>query len=218
MSIRGLFQRASTIKIQLSMLVWYKADLIIISLKINLFSPWYSWKIAELTLNISRSLNLKHVYNITWNKYPYIIRWWTCSMACYIYRLMHGLFRIWPVIKPRQVICIFTALFTWQSSLFQNLVWSSWGNLNHSFAKIIGQNIWPPEAIFVSDWLCFKISSDSDPTSCSPPKFDVWPYVLENICNTKVLSNELLIYRLKFCTEIYKGNYNNPSYIFITMS
>jgi hypothetical protein len=60
-------------------------------------------------------------------------------------------------------------------------------NLNHSFAKIIEQNIWPPEAIFVSDWLCFKISyaSDSDPTSCSPPKFDVWPYVLENICNTK---------------------------------
>ena len=60
-------------------------------------------------------------------------------------------------------------------------------NLNHSFAKIIEQNLWPPEAIFVSDWLCFKISyaSDSDPTSCSPPKFDVWPYVLENICNTK---------------------------------
>jgi hypothetical protein len=93
-------------------------------------------------------------------------------------------------------------------------------NLNHSFAKIIEQNIWPPEAIFVSDWLCFKISyaSDSDPTSCSPPKFDVWPYVLENICNTKILSNELLIYRLQFCTEIYKGNYNNPSYIFINMS
>ena len=41
-SIRGLFfQWASTRKIQLSVLVLYKAC-IIISLKINLFSPWYS--------------------------------------------------------------------------------------------------------------------------------------------------------------------------------
>jgi len=40
MSIRGLlFQCASTIKIPLSVLVYYKADLIIISLKISLFSP-----------------------------------------------------------------------------------------------------------------------------------------------------------------------------------
>jgi len=44
MSIRGLFQCASTIKIQLSELVEYKADLITISLTINLFSPWYSCK------------------------------------------------------------------------------------------------------------------------------------------------------------------------------
>ena len=43
MSTRGLlFHLASTIKIQL------KVDLIIISLKIDLFSPWYSWNIAEL--------------------------------------------------------------------------------------------------------------------------------------------------------------------------
>ena len=60
MSIHGLlFQWASTIKIQLSMLVYYKADLII-SLKINLFSPSYSWKIAELTLNNNHSLT-QHV-------------------------------------------------------------------------------------------------------------------------------------------------------------
>jgi hypothetical protein len=39
---RLLFEWASTIKIQLSVLVYYKADLIIISLKINLFSPWHS--------------------------------------------------------------------------------------------------------------------------------------------------------------------------------
>jgi hypothetical protein len=45
MSIQWLlFQWASTIKIQLSVLVWYKADLIIISL----LSPWYIWKIAAL--------------------------------------------------------------------------------------------------------------------------------------------------------------------------
>jgi hypothetical protein len=48
---RLLFQWASTIKIQLSVLILYKVDLIIISLKINLLSPWYSWNIAELALN-----------------------------------------------------------------------------------------------------------------------------------------------------------------------
>ena len=37
-----LFQWANTIKYKLSMLVYYKADLIIISLKIHLFSLWYS--------------------------------------------------------------------------------------------------------------------------------------------------------------------------------
>ena len=59
MSIRGLlFQWASTIKIQLTMLVYNRADFIIISLKINLFSSWYSWKIAELALNNNHSLTL----------------------------------------------------------------------------------------------------------------------------------------------------------------
>ena len=51
-----LIQWANTIKTQLSVLVYYKADLII-SLKINLFSPWYSWKIAELVLK-QQSLTL----------------------------------------------------------------------------------------------------------------------------------------------------------------
>jgi hypothetical protein len=47
-----LFQWASTIKNPTQCVGHkYKADLIIISLKINLFSPWYSWKIAELALN-----------------------------------------------------------------------------------------------------------------------------------------------------------------------
>ena len=51
-----LFQSASTIKIKLIVSVGYKTDLIIISLKINLFSPWYSWKIAELALSNNHSL------------------------------------------------------------------------------------------------------------------------------------------------------------------
>jgi len=64
--IERSFQWASTIKIQLSLLVWYKADIIIIPLKINLFSPWYSWKIAALALNNNHSLtqstiNLKKI-------------------------------------------------------------------------------------------------------------------------------------------------------------
>ena len=57
LSIRRLvFNWASTTKIQLRVLVLYKADLIIISLKINLFSPWYTWKIAELPLSNNHSL------------------------------------------------------------------------------------------------------------------------------------------------------------------
>ena len=52
MSIRELlFQWASTMKIQLGVLVENKADLIIISLKINFFSPSYSWKMAQLALS-----------------------------------------------------------------------------------------------------------------------------------------------------------------------
>jgi hypothetical protein len=60
MSIRGLlFQWASTIKKQLSMLFLYKVNLIIISLQINLFSPWYRWKIAEVALKtITHSFSL----------------------------------------------------------------------------------------------------------------------------------------------------------------
>ena len=38
------------------MLVWNKADLIIIALQLNLFSPSHSWKIAELARNNNHSL------------------------------------------------------------------------------------------------------------------------------------------------------------------
>jgi hypothetical protein len=60
MSIRGLmFQWSSTIKIQLIVLIWSKTDLIIIiSLKMNLFLPWYSWKLAEFALSNTHSILL----------------------------------------------------------------------------------------------------------------------------------------------------------------
>jgi hypothetical protein len=54
-----LFQWATTIKIQLGVLGYYNVDLIIISFKINLFSSWYSWKIAELELNNNQPLTHK---------------------------------------------------------------------------------------------------------------------------------------------------------------
>ena len=51
MFTRGLLcQWTSTINIQLSLLVEHKAEIIIISSQYYLFSPWDSWKIAELTL------------------------------------------------------------------------------------------------------------------------------------------------------------------------
>jgi type III secretory pathway component EscS len=65
MSILGLlFQCAGAKKwIQISVLVLYKVDLIIISLKLNLLSPWYSGLIAELALNNNHSLvNSDHLW------------------------------------------------------------------------------------------------------------------------------------------------------------
>ena len=59
--------------------VWwssYKADLIIISLKNNLFSPWYSWKVAELALNNNHSLILDLYHCLCF--YVYLI---TCNTA-----------------------------------------------------------------------------------------------------------------------------------------
>ena len=53
---RLLFQCASTIQIQQRVLVWYKMNLIIISLKINLFSPKNSWTTAKLVSNNNHSL------------------------------------------------------------------------------------------------------------------------------------------------------------------
>ena len=63
MSTHGLlFQSVNTINIKLSVLAQNKADLIIVSLKFKLFSPWYSWKIAELALKNNHSLTLIPIY------------------------------------------------------------------------------------------------------------------------------------------------------------
>ena len=53
---RLLFQWACSIKIQLRVLAQYKADIVLISFKCNLFSPWYSWIITELALSNNHSL------------------------------------------------------------------------------------------------------------------------------------------------------------------
>jgi hypothetical protein len=65
MPARGLlFQWASANKIQLNVFVYNKADLIIISLKINLFSPWNSWNIAKLALTNNHTLILTNIWTI----------------------------------------------------------------------------------------------------------------------------------------------------------
>jgi hypothetical protein len=58
MSTHGLlFQWSSAIHIQFSVLFYNKAELIIIiSLTINLFSPWNSWQMVELALSNNHSL------------------------------------------------------------------------------------------------------------------------------------------------------------------
>ena len=45
------FSELTLLKSNSSVLVLYKADTIIFSSKSNLFSPWYSWKVAHLVLN-----------------------------------------------------------------------------------------------------------------------------------------------------------------------
>jgi hypothetical protein len=90
MSISGLlFQWVSTIKIQLSMLVKCKADLVIISLKINLFLPWYSWKIAELVLNyILLTLTVSNVcYLLGSIKYILVWKYMVTRLSYFIFHV-----------------------------------------------------------------------------------------------------------------------------------
>jgi hypothetical protein len=74
----------------LHMTIWMrrpiKSNLIIVSLKINLFSPWYSWKIAELALNNNHSLlwimasdyPCKYLQTFVWYWFisKHTMRWW----------------------------------------------------------------------------------------------------------------------------------------------
>jgi hypothetical protein len=91
MSIHGLLlQWANTIKIQLSVLVLFKADIvIIILLKINLFSPWYSsvcvYYKGVLMIKIKRTGTIKcicqflcQVWKFEYSK-PWNIIWLTIN-------------------------------------------------------------------------------------------------------------------------------------------
>jgi hypothetical protein len=58
------------VKILLGMLVWYKADIIVLS-KCNLFLPWYSWKIVQLVLysfisNTACTFRIQWIMDNTW--------------------------------------------------------------------------------------------------------------------------------------------------------
>ena len=72
------------IYLQLIMLGWYKASIFIISLKYNMFSPWYNykgtWKFAHLASNNDHSHSCDHLdcQNKTRSdKYLTLIRWMT---------------------------------------------------------------------------------------------------------------------------------------------
>ena len=56
------FQWASTININLSIIVWYKADIVIILLKIKLFTPWFSWGGIK-----QQSLTHSYLFTVTLN-------------------------------------------------------------------------------------------------------------------------------------------------------
>jgi hypothetical protein len=62
MAIRGLLYQWAIKKNPTKRVGPAQRGLIIISLKINLFSPWYSWTIAELALNSNHSLTLFREY------------------------------------------------------------------------------------------------------------------------------------------------------------
>ena len=106
MSTYGLlFHWASTIKIQLSLLVWYKANLIIISLKTNLFLLWHSWKILELALNNNHSLTVTKSTSLLWF-FKYLLNY-LCPLCqsfwifipgnLYTYWIVGHLIKIWII-------------------------------------------------------------------------------------------------------------------------
>ena len=119
----NLFQWTSTIKIQLIVLIYYKADIIIISSKCNSFSPWYGWKIAHVTLNNNHSLtkagfiwmklsfkllqtlNYLHGNDLSYfeiTRFDYMLKL-TCISIKFrnSKRLLHDIFHIGPGISPR---------------------------------------------------------------------------------------------------------------------
>ena len=101
-------------KIQRRVLVWYKADLIIISLNINLLSPWYNWKFlcykykhlfTHLTWNL-RKVELRNSsvqQQISYTRYGHLflsLMCWGLGMWCLtplstIFQLYHGVHLFW---------------------------------------------------------------------------------------------------------------------------
>jgi hypothetical protein len=81
------FSKLALCKIQKSVLVLYEADLIINSLKISLFSAWYSWNKAELALNNNHMHSPTH------------------SLTIYLFVPLFCLFCLF--------VCLFVCLFAW---------------------------------------------------------------------------------------------------------
>ena len=132
MSIRGLlFQWTSTRKIQLSLLVWQKSDIINISLKINLFSPWYSWKNAELALNNNHPLTKLDTFCFYFFSPPGHVSFWYHLASVVRRKLSHLNLLLWnPWTKLTQ---------TWQG-------WSLGGSLS---------KLCPTDPPYIQDGCCY---------------------------------------------------------------
>jgi hypothetical protein len=134
-----LFQWTSTIKIQLSVLGWYKADLIIISLKIILFSPRYSWKIAELALNVQQSFT--PLYRLSFNlwfmitplvltpflqaRHYYWVHYQPQEEAEGVITTFHPLYIMNAWISVGTLLCVYDIFFSWYLNTWKLTSWTA---------------------------------------------------------------------------------------------
>ena len=79
------------------MLLKYKADLIIISLKINLFLQWYNWKIAELALNY-RSLTQMWNIALFFLLYAFLFYHWSWS-SCVNFIYISSILNVFSIFR-----------------------------------------------------------------------------------------------------------------------
>jgi hypothetical protein len=140
-------------------LVKYKADLIIISLKINLFSPWFSWINAELALNNNNSQkappskNGKHVLglrNALSEIFPY-------NLMIFIHNIykccFHWLFRLCKSNLKLKLSRVFLLAF-WELLLFNAN--SAFIQLNHGENKLIFNEIIMRSALYLTNTLSWS--------------------------------------------------------------